>query len=120
PPIRVTSGRRSRPAASSFGRIRVLMASMRGLKPGMSNTLKSDVLKPGNMLVLLRLDGGVPIEQECRHGRRAVGHGNVVSRSSGKIGRRIRSKRKRVRLDEERPGASTSMISFAIGSNAAR
>src|SRR5262249_5491906 len=93
---------------------------MRGLKPGMSKTLKSDVLKPGNMLVLLRLEGGVEIEQECRHGLGTADHENVASRSSGKIGRRIRSKRKRVRLEEESPGASTSMISFAIGSNAAR
>src|SRR3989304_983505 len=40
--------------------------------------------------------------------------------SRGKIGRRIRLKPKRERLEEESPGASTSMISRAIGSKAAR
>src|SRR5262245_25424622 len=44
--MRDTSGRTSRPTASSFGRMRVLLASMRGLNPGMSNTLKSDAVKP--------------------------------------------------------------------------
>src|SRR5215470_2605316 len=67
PPTRATSGRSSRPTASSFGRIRVLIACMRGLNPGISNTLKSDGVKPVNdmrALLLLRLIRGVGIQGE--------------------------------------------------------
>src|SRR6266542_5249356 len=46
--------------------------------------------------------------------------GYVVSGSRGKIGRRMRLKSKRARLEEDRPGASTSTISRAMGSKAAR
>ena len=40
--------------------------------------------------------------------------------SSGKIGRRTFVNVNRVRLEDDRPGASTSMICRAIGSKAAR
>src|ERR1700687_58383 len=99
--MRATSGSKSRPIASSLGRMRDLMASMRGLKPSMSNTLKSAGVKPWDALP------GPPQRY-------------VVSGSSGKIGRRIRLKSKRERLEEDSPGASTSMISLATGSKAAR
>ena len=102
--MRVTSGRRSRPAASSLGRRRLRIAAIRGAKPSMSKTLKSAVMKPRNgMLSLLAADQGY-----------------AVSGSRGKMGRRIRLKSKRARLDEDSPGASTSTISRAMGSKAAR
>ena len=59
-----------------------------------------------------------PRRAEDDHAGTAAGY--VASESSGKIGRRIRVNAKRVRFDEERPGASTSTISRAIGSKAAR
>ena len=77
---------------------------MRGLKPGMSNTLKSDGVKPGNAM----------------RGPPSSSGSYTVSGSSGKMGRRTRLKSKRARLEEDSPGASTSMISLAIGSKAAR
>src|SRR5260370_23303772 len=65
--MRATSGNRSRPIASSLGRMRVLMAAMRGWKPSMSKTLKSAGLKPGNaMLGASSGVGRVRIEWEDR------------------------------------------------------